>query len=342
MRKFGLFAKHTVGLASISAPFAWLIYKRYEPREKEIRARAFALDDLRAPLPCSSEERYGPAGSSHAANGSLHHKILVDKETDHIYLKKGAQSRESLVREFVIANALALIRPGEQPESLILQDDVQADGTARFYTLSRIYPESMDIQQFIEKGGSVEEISSTPVKGFEQALASDGLFAKQQDAKLANYTITKKEGVYVVATIDHEMAGERFSHFFNRQELTDDLVRLLSYVRDLHPERGEIPGVSMAMAVGMAGDARAVEFVSTVKKQMRPEAVREFYERVAETDFQPLIDWLDLMSRHSNLVTRKEVVFYGELLKHIKTKARDFVESETSVHTFTVKAEGGR
>lgn len=311
--------------AGIVGSLGGLAFLSNEPREREIRAKAFDLSGEKS-TNLYKAEGFQPYIRGHGTEaGSLPKNVLQDTETGQLYIKKGARSRDTFLREYVIANALALIRPGEQPRSLLLQDDVRKDGSARFYTLSEIYPNTKDLRQFIEEGNAVEKIKEKPITGFEQALASDGIFAKQQDAKYANYIITDTGSAYVVATIDHEFGGESIRYMNNKQIFTTDLALLANFVRDLFSqEEGDICNAP-APAIGMAGDARAIAFMDEAKKQMDREKVLDLYQRVAETDFQPLLDRLELMSRHSDLVKPKDVIFYSTLLKEMQAKAKEFV-----------------
>lgn len=317
-----------VGITAIGGSIGLIAYMNYivhGPREKEVRARAFdpeLLRDTNSAVQTDANVFRSAVEDQRAAHGTLHNALLRNSNTGNVYLKKGAASRKRLLDEFVISNALALVRPGVQPESLILQDDLHEDGTARFYTLSRIYPNTVDVEDFIKAGDSVPKITSKPVVGFEQALAADGMFAKQQDCKLANLIITDQGHQYEVSTIDHEFAGESFFSLFNRQIFTTDLDVLIGFLRDLHkPEEG-IPNI------GMVGDERAVQFMQAAKAQMKPEVVREFYKRVAATDFKPLINQLELMSRHSDLVSKRDVISYERLLTNLTVKAAEYVQSD--------------
>lgn len=316
-----------LAIGGAATAFGGLIYLSNEPREREIRAKAFDLSGEK-PTNLHKTESFQPFIRKHGAEaGSLPKNVLQHTETGRLYLKKGARSRDTLLREFVIANALALVSPGEQPRSLLLQDDVRKDGTARFYTLSEIYPKTQDLRQFIEEGDAIEKIKKKPITGFERALASDGIFAKQQDAKYANYIIIDTGSQYVVATIDHEFGGESIRYMSNKQVFTTDLDILTGFIRDLYPPEEDTVCQTPAIAVGMAGDPRAIEFMCEARKQMDPEKILDFYQRVAETDFQPLLDQLELMRRHSDLVTTKDILFYDKELKEIQARARAYVDT---------------
>ncbi len=308
---------------------AHMQYRLCQPRETVIRARALPIAD--SALKTALEPTHEPTECANTAAGTLVNRIVKDPTTGKRYLKKGAKDRKSLVREFVIANALALVRPGVQPETLLSQEDFQADGTARFYTLSYMPPNSMDLEAFVKSGKLEERLAKRPLSGFETALAADALFAMQQDCKLANLVIIKLKDRYVVISIDHEMAGENFFSLYNRHMVTTDFDTLTGMLRDTHPKDPDVP------PVGMCGDPRAAAFVKLATPHMDAEAIIDFYRSIAATDFTPLLMKLTQLSEHSDIVTHSDIRYYSAMLKNIKYKSKMAVEQWEAAHSTSLR-----
>jgi hypothetical protein len=309
---------------SVLAFGGYTAYKaKLEPREREIYGKPFEIAGrIGSPSCCGMKdfEVVKRSGSSENCNGSLNASLLKNKQSGKLYLKKGAKSRDALIREVAVSRALAILRPGIQPQSLLMQE-VQSDGSVRFYTLSEISPNSMDLEDFAKQGNCAEKLAKKPMEGLEVALAIDALFSKQSDTKLANLILIEKEDRYVVASIDHEQACSTMFSRYNQEVATKDLDRLVGYLRDLHAPEDGVP------KVGMMGDPRAVNFVKTARKQMRSESVVEFYKAFAEADFSPLVDELRLMSKFSNIVTKADVIYYKKRLAGMQVKAQALVDS---------------
>ncbi len=211
--------------------------------------------------------------------GELSGCVVEDSKTGSRYLKKGARSLNALIKEFLISNFLYMLRPEEQPNSLLMEE-IQPDGSARFYTLSRISPNSMDLEDFISRTNWRENLSKKPLLGFEVAMAADLLFAKQQDMKFANYIVIEKENCYIVACIDHEKSGQSVVH---KTTFVDNIDEdFLSHIVDLNDKGQEY-------RVGLYNNPDAREFIKVAQKFMKMENIQEFYKQVAFANPQKIV-----------------------------------------------------
>lgn len=303
----------------------YVMYEAYfKPREVEVYAKALELDDSIATA--TSPEKFSmPAEESKADRGSLDNKIITHRASGDTFLMKGASSRFDLVKEYFISNALNMMRAG-QPKALLLQDRSQGDsaGTARFYSLSHMQPNTMDLQKFIENGG-IDKIKEKPLIGLEVALASIGLFANQQDCKYANLIVREFDDRFEVYAIDHEKAFVRFiSH--NHRELTTDFDQLGGYIRDMHPKGCELP------PLGMIDDPRAAAFLEAAKTTMDAERIVDFYRAAASTDLAPLFSELEAIAAKSGIVTAGDISYFRKEAEAIKSEAQAFVDNYDASH----------
>ena len=210
-----------------------------------------------------------------------------------------------------------MIRPGIQPASLIMQE-MQPDGTARFYTLSRMHDNTMDLEDFVRQGDWKEKLATKPLIGFEVALAADNAFAKQRDMKLANYIVTEKEDGFYVAAIDHECAGVTFLGVLNRTLFTTDINLLVRGVRDLYPKDED-------NHAGLAGDERAKEFVREARKFMKEENVLKLYKQFAEADTSKITALINSIDGEKGLITAMQTHKYFDEVRGIQEGARKFI-----------------
>lgn len=250
--------------------------------------------------------------------GELSGSIVKNKNTGKLYLKKGAKTKDALVREFLISNFLALVRPGEQPPSLIMQE-VHSDGQAQLYTLSEIFPHSMDIQQFILTHSNYADLFKLkPLVGFDAALASDHIFAEQSDLKFANLIIIEKEDAYVVATIDHEMSGKgpRAKCVF-----TDNPNKLIRSIRDIDSTLGandEDPSCFIDSSL-------AQDFATDTKPYMSRNGILGFYSRVGGVDLKEFYPVIDSIQGIDGIISDEEKMQYISEFNKIIQRARQFV-----------------
>ncbi len=284
------------------------------PREVEI---------LHAPIEIKSQgsKKYIVNGGDYSyvapkPKGDLSGAIVQDKEGRR-YLKKGAPHLNGLLQEFFISNLLHMARPEAQPEALILQE-ILPDGKARFFTLSRIYENSMDLEEFIRLGGWKEKLAQKPLIGMEVALAADNIMAKQKDTKLANILITETENGFQVGTIDHECAGASMWSFINRVRFTLNLDELSACVRDLYPP-------SEHNKSGLAGDPRAKEFMLEAKKFMKEDNVLAFYTRLTEVPIVECMALLAAVYQGDGLLPAIEMHQYFSQLEEFQALTREFL-----------------
>lgn len=250
--------------------------------------------------------------------GELSGCIVKHNATNETYLKKGAKSKKTLVKEFIIANFLTMLRPGEQPPSLIMEEK-HVDGKARLYTLSKIYPNSMDLKEFISQPDYAEKIAAKPIIGFEVALASDMLFAKQADMKLANYVIIERDEAFYVVSIDHEMSG---CGIHGKRVFVDDIKHLYSHIRDISTL---ISGNEDDPAEFVNSEA-AQEFIHLAIPHMKIENVERFYETVAAANIKVMTDLIDDIDTQDGVITREEGDEYLNYLKEIVSAAQHHCE----------------
>lgn len=248
---------------------------------------------------------YDEQPTDQAEHGTLTTKIIGYQNKT--FLKKGAKDRESLLKEFIVADALHELYPETQPQALILQEKLD-DKRAQFFTLSEIRPGSMDFQDFI-KSGWEEKLKDKPLLGFERTLAMVGLIAGQQDCKFANMIIVDKGTHYEAALIDHELSGEGFFYGLNRHFVTNDFSRLSGMIRDLQPVSDEQFG--QPFRFGLTDDPRGQAFIDYVKsKSMDKSVIDQFHMKVAEHDFSATIDRLKQLCELTTLVNHKDVAYW--------------------------------
>lgn len=285
---------------------------------------------LHAPIDLNSQSRKNFMVSSDnyirvgdKPKGDLSGEIVEDKfDKTKRYLKKGAPHLKGLLQEFLISEFLEMIRPGIQPESLIMQE-LQEDGQARFYTLSRMYPNTMDLEDFVKQGDWKEKLAKKPLIGFEVALAADNIFAKQQDMKLANYIVTEKEDGFYVASIDHECAGANLFSFLNQRLFSIDITGLILGVRDLHPKNED-------NHAGLAGDPRAREFMLEASKFMDENNIIEFYKKIAAADTKNITALISSIDGTGGLITALETHPYFMEIADIQAGAVKFLYNYAS------------
>ena len=114
--------------------------------------------------------------------GDLSGAIVRNKVTGYEYVKKGASDVNTLWVEYAISNFLAQLYPGIQPECLIMREE-RPDGSSRLYTLSRKFPKTMDLEDFIRSNDYKEKLAKKPLKGLARAIAAGLMFGEQSDIK---------------------------------------------------------------------------------------------------------------------------------------------------------------
>lgn len=301
----------TTGTVLVLSSYALykMISVQHETREEPIIASPIEIDN-------PAYEQNEDTSSSH---GSLSNQVIGYQGKT--FLKKGAKNRDSLIREFVVADALHDMYPETQPQSLILHEKLDNE-RAQFFTLSEMRPGSMDFEDFI-KGGWEEKLIDKPLFGFERTLAMVGVIAGQQDCKFANMIIVDKGTHYEAALIDHELSGMRFFLGLNRRTVTDNFARLTSIIRDLHnPDDEQFGG---KFKFGLTNDPRGKAFINYVKDHsMDRDQLNAFYLKLASQDFSQTIERLTQLSTLSSLVTEDDVSFWQKELDTWKALAKDY------------------
>lgn len=294
---------------------SYMIYMVNQPREQNILHDPIDLSCKKSDNFIVSSANYFYVGKK--IKGDLSGAIVQDKEGRR-YLKKGAKNLNALVKEFLISEILAMIYPGLQPESLIMQE-MKPTGKAQFYTLSRIYDNTMDLEAFIRQGDWKEKLAKKPLIGFEVALAADNAFAKQQDMKYANYIIQERDDGYYVASIDHEFAGAGFMSFANQTVFTTDIDNLTRGVRDLYD-------ASEDNHAGLAGDPRAHEFMIEAKRFMKEEAIMTFYESLSQMDIKKADSFIENLEGTHGLISTDEGYKFFDEIEAVKLGASEVTE----------------
>lgn len=251
------------------------------------------------------------------AHGSLHSHVVTEKNTGIQFIKKGAHSPETLQKEYMYSRLLNAAFPNSQPTSYFMQVKLD-NGEARFYTLSEKFPNTMDVEEFIRQPNWEALVLQKPVKYLDRTLALDGLLAKQQDSKYANYVIREFDSHYEIITIDHEYAfGTKFSK--SAPLLTDEPNKLIDIISDLqNPDPDRV--------IGLQGDKRAFQFVVKVQGEMTSENIHDTYQRIAEADTKPVIDQCRLFAASGTLFAMSDCDHYEKKFEKIKQMAHEHNE----------------
>jgi len=234
---------------------------------------------------------------SKKTKGSLSGCVVENKETGRRYLKKRADNLDKLEREFFIANLLTLINHN-QPRSLIMKE-IDEDGQPKFYTLSEMRPNSIDVLEFIKRGDWKERIAKKPLVGADCALAADSMFGKHLDIKFANLIIEETPTHHIITTIDHELANINYSVF------TGDLDILASLPQD--PQ--------------FIGKSEGLVFANAMRKSMRKDMVIKTYENITQIDSRQVSTLVDLMN---DIFPERDKDRLIKIICKITQKAREF------------------
>jgi hypothetical protein len=175
----------------------------------------------------------------------------------------------------------------------------------------------MDLEDFIKTTDWKNLLIKKPLIGFEIALVSDLMFAKEKDMKFANYLITETEKAFVVTTIDHEFAGEGI---YARQIFSMDLDKITKHIIDLYPaddfNRSE-----------MAGDPRGIAFVEFVKQQkfMKQENIIEFYKKVCEVNLRNVEKILNAIDKNNEVISPEQGMKFEKMIIDVQKGAEKFL-----------------
>ena len=249
--------------------------------------------------------------------GDLSGAVVEDEEHHTLYLKKGAIDHLELMDELVIADFLNMVRPNDQPRCIIIEE-MQETGKARFYTLSEILPNSMDLEDFLLKGNWREELDKIPMVGLGEALAGKLIFGTE--LKLANMLMTKKkdkhgQDCYVVTAIDHERPGEGL---FSNAMFTSDPITMLNHVKDFGNIDDNIP---------LSGTQVASEFRQyAIDKGLVKEAdVIAFYKKMIAVNPKKMDKIMRALDGDTGVMTHEEHEKFKTMIEHIQQRAHEFL-----------------
>lgn len=310
---------------ALSATIAYsLYYLHYESqREHEITSTPYGKD-TQVDIKNIDEFELGPR----PIHGSLESRIVTDKNTGDRFIKKGAHSADTLKKEFMYSRFLHAAFPNSQPQSYFVQKKL-GENEARFYTLSTIYLNSMDLEEFIRQPNWRDLIVDKKVLYLDRALTLDGLLAKQQDTKYANLVIREFATHYEIISIDHEFAFGT-TLVSERPILTHDPIKLISMLKDLqNPDTDRV--------IGLQGEIVAHEFIDAVFDDMSTATIYDTYQKVAETDTKPIINTCRLYAASGTLFALADCEHYEKKFDKIKKLAREFNEQQTIPNHATFK-----
>ena len=229
----------------------------------------------------------------------------------------------SLIVEVVIADFLNMVRPGEQPASLIMEE-MQDSGIARFFTLSEIYPDSMDLEDFVLNKNWREEFSRVPVVGLGESIAAKLAFGTE--IKLANLLITKVKNAegqerYVISAIDHEILGE---DYFITKKFTTDPASLIYELRDFHPFDPDDPS---AKKLPLMDTEKGLEFKNYLLTQgiIKSEDVVEFYKKMIEVSPRKIDKVMTALDGGNGVMTDSEHHKFKSMIDEAQRHARQFL-----------------
>lgn len=253
-------------------------------------------------------------------HGTLSSSYVRHKNTGNMYVKKGAHSREDMIKEFMISNALHEIRE-EQPECLIMQTN-NGNGF-QYHTLSRKFPNTHDVEEFVRQG-RIDELKKKKVVGLEDSLVTDQIFGKQSDTKLANMVVRDDKDKLVFTTIDHERAVTPTGFSFFNPTTPMYPKNKSTLIRSIH-DLGERSDDNHA---GLAGDPRAKEFGEMAENAMDNKEIGNYYKKVATTNFSHVIEQCNKLAKSSNnsLARQSDCVGYQLFFNEMQKKAYETIE----------------
>ncbi|QEY51338.1 hypothetical protein [Legionella longbeachae] len=254
-------------------------------------------------------------------HGTLSSAYVKHKNTGMIYVKKGAHSREDIVKELMISNALHEIRK-EQPECLILQ--TKKRNGFQYHTLSRKFDNTQDVEEFVREG-KTGELKNKKVVGLEETLITDHILGKQSDTKLANMIVRNDGERLVFTTIDHERAVTPTSLGFFHSSSPTYPTNKWTLIRSIH----DLNEKNEDNHAGLASDARANEFGKLALSIMDDKIINDYYEKLAIANLDPVLDQCNKLAKASknSLVKQRDCVGYQLFFKEMQKKAREQTES---------------
>lgn len=255
------------------------------------------------------------------AHGTLPASFVKHKDTGKEYVKKGAHTRDDLVKEFMIANALHEITP-DQPECLIMQ--TKNDKGFQYHSLSRKFDNTQDVEEFVRQG-KTDLLTKKEVVGLEGTLITDQVFGKQSDTKLANMLVRETPEQLIFTSIDHERAvtptGFRFFQPSTPRYPTDKST-LIQSIHDLGEQSEE-------NHAGLASDPRAKEFGKVAESIMDDKKINNYYKKIAATNLNPILEQCHRLAISSNngLVKQRDCDGYELFFKEMQKMAQEHVKN---------------
>lgn len=316
-RYLGITTTATLVLAT-----AWFL-KEYGLRENEVPIMGDYIDLTKHEhLVCIvNADKFTKVGDK--PKGHLSGSVVLNNESKTSYVQKGAQSPHALLYEFVISHFLSKLRPHEQPQALILQEK-QKKGNARYYTLSEILPETMDLEDFVTRCNWKEVLSTGKLVGFEEALASVLMFANS-DIKLANLLVTRKTDmnggtIYVVTAIDHELSGNGIC---SKPIFLFDSLKMIDSIRDFQPYHEDWNPVAHA------GSPVVMEFRQYIINNniLVENKLIDFYKNVADVSLEDINQLLQAIGGETGFVSKSECEKLKQMIENVKTGARELLEN---------------
>ncbi|KTC82079.1 Uncharacterised protein [Legionella cincinnatiensis] len=263
-------------------------------------------------------------------HGTLSSSYVRHKETGQMYVKKGAHSREDIVKELMISNALHEIRK-EQPECLIMQ--TKNRNGFQYHTLSRKFDNTQDVEEFVRQG-KTDELKKKQAVGLEETLITDHIIGKQSDTKLANMIVRDDGDKLIFTTIDNERAVTPTGLSFFHPTSPTYPINKLALIRSIH----DLSEKSDDNQAGLAGDPRAKEFGELAESVMENEKIDNYYQKLARTNLDPVIDQCNRLAKASNngLVKQSDCVGYQLFFKEMQKRAGEQIENSKIRNTNSV------
>lgn len=314
-----------LGMACAASMFAgtgYMLYN-YGMKEREIPIIGSYVDltkDDHCGLIVSGKKFRTIGDKVKQLKGDLSGSIVENLENHCVYLKKGAIDHLNLIEELIIADFLNMLRPNEQPRGLIIEE-MQESGQARFYTLSEMQPNSMDLEDFLLKVKWKEELEKVRMIGLGEALAAKMAFGTE--LKLANLLVTKKkdeqgQDVYVVTAIDHERAAVGF---LGNDMFTSDPNTMIDQIKDFHAFDQEMNNTPLA------GSLVALQFRDYVleRELIKESDVVEFYKKMINVNPTKMDKIMHALDGGNGVMTHEERERFKYLIEKVQQRAHDFL-----------------
>ncbi|WP_133130201.1 hypothetical protein [Legionella yabuuchiae] len=317
----GSFLLSCLGYSAIAGMFGVVAYVNYkvnfEPRERVILAEVKIPQALQSII--DGDDTVSSKSTS-LSNGSLKNDVIDvgDYNGNIRFMKKGAQSRDKLIKEYMVGSALHMLDPDVQPESHIIMEPTEKRGVGQFFTLSEIKPASKDVEDFILNEDWRAKIKEKPIKNVGATLSKVALIAGQQDCKLANLVIVDMGAHYEISVIDHELSGIRFFSI-NERLASLDAQKLVRMIRDKNDPQYALHGTQ---------DVK--DFMDYLEQQISKDEIINFHKKVQSTSFDSLIEELEHKKTASTLVTQDDIEIWKKEFLTWKETSQQFLKKYDS------------